>query len=116
MSILTKKEKYFHGSDLKLDDDSNDYYVLNQRIKPEPGDECMTFETRREAWDFIDRCVDYMGDDYFLKRFVFEKMAGESNNTVITGKALRRHTAELITQTCIIVIPKRLIFDELSAI
>jgi hypothetical protein len=115
MSILTRKEKYFHGSDLKLDDDSNDYYILNKHIKPEPGDKCLTFKSSREAFDFIDRCVDYMGDDYSLKRFVFEKMSGAATNSAMTGKALRKLTAELISQACIIAIPKRLFVDEYSA-
>lgn len=112
MDIPSKKEKYVHGSDLILDDDSNDYYVLNQHIRPDADDRQLTFKSRNEAASFLKRCLAYMGDDYFLKRYVCEKISETCKSGSLTGKALRMKTAELIFQSEIIVIPKRALIEE----
>ena len=112
MDIRSKKEKYVHGSDLILDDDDNDYYVLNQRIKPEIDDRQLTLTSRSEAASFLEKCLAYMGDDYFLKRYVCEKISGGCKPESLTGEALRMKTAELILHSDIIVIPKRAMLEE----
>lgn len=114
MDIRSKKEKYFHGSDLVLDDAKNDYYVLNQYIKPDIGDKQLTFKSRNEAATFLAKCLAYMGDDYFIKRYVCEKISETCKAGSLTGKALRMKTAELIFHSYIIVIPKRSLIEEFS--
>lgn len=107
MSLWTKKEKYFHGSDLTLDDDKNDYYVLTQWMKPDREDTQLAFKTQGEAASFLEKCLAYMEDDYFLKRFVCEKISERCLPQSLSGKTLKQKTAELLFRSNIIVIPKR---------
>lgn len=107
MRLRAKKEKYFHGSDLILDDDKNDYFVLTQWMKPDREDKRLAFKTPVEAASFLEKCLAYMEDDYFLKRFVCEKLSERCLSRSLTEKALKQKTAELLLQSNIVVIPKR---------
>lgn len=107
MNLRSKKEKYFHGSDLILDDDNNDYYILTQWMKPDSEDTKLSFQTLRDAALFLEKCLAYMGDDYFLKRFVCEKNRETCRSRSLSQKALLKKTAELLFESDIVVISKR---------
>ena len=113
MNIRRKKEKYFHASDLILDDDKNDYYILTQWMKPDLEDTRLSFKTLREAATFLEKCLAYMGDDYFLKRFVCEKYRETCLSRPLSRKALRKKTAELLFESDIVVISKRTLIEDL---